>query len=73
MRRALLTGRWLPTALTGLWVISLAIVLGIPDGIWASPTHPEHFAVPQRASRGMRARASGVPQPVTGSQPGPAW
>ena len=36
---ALLTGRWLPTALTGLWVISLATVLGIPDGIWASPTH----------------------------------
>ena len=36
---ALLTGRWLPTALTGLWVISLAIVLGIPDGIWASTTH----------------------------------
>jgi cation:H+ antiporter len=36
---ALLTGRWLPTALTGLWVISLAIVLGIPDGIWASATH----------------------------------
>jgi hypothetical protein len=36
---ALLTGRWLPRALTGLWVISLAIVLGIPDGIWASTTH----------------------------------
>jgi hypothetical protein len=36
---ALLTGRWLPTALTGLWVIGLAIVLGIPDGIWASATH----------------------------------
>lgn len=25
--------------MTGLWVISLAIVLGIPDGIWASVTH----------------------------------
>jgi hypothetical protein len=36
---ALLTGRWLPTALTGLWVIGLAIVLGIPDGIWGSATH----------------------------------
>jgi hypothetical protein len=33
----------------------------------------EHFALPQRASMGMRAWASGVPQPVTGSQPGPAW
>jgi cation:H+ antiporter len=36
---ALLTGRWLPTALTGLWVIVLAVILGIPDGIWASATH----------------------------------
>jgi hypothetical protein len=27
----------------------------------------------KRTSRGMRTRASGVPQPVTGSQPGPAW
>ena len=27
------------TALTGLWAISLAIVLGMPDGIWASATH----------------------------------
>jgi hypothetical protein len=30
----LLTGRWVPTALTGLWVIGLAVVLGLPDGIW---------------------------------------
>jgi len=29
--------------------------------------------LPQRASRGMRTWASGVPQPVTGSQPGPVW
>jgi hypothetical protein len=36
---ALLTGRWLPTALTGLWVIGLAVVLGIPDGIWGTVTH----------------------------------
>jgi hypothetical protein len=34
---------------------------------------PEHSAVPQRASRGMRTWALGVPQPVTGFQPGPAW
>jgi cation:H+ antiporter len=31
-----LTGRWVPTALTGLWVISLAVVLGLPDGIWGT-------------------------------------
>jgi hypothetical protein len=35
----LLTGRWVPTALTALWAIGLAVVLGIPDGIWGSATH----------------------------------
>ena len=34
----LLTGRWVPTALTGLWVISLAILPGLPDGIWGTGT-----------------------------------
>ena len=36
---ALLTGRWLPTGLTGVWVIGLAIVLGVPDGIWGTRVH----------------------------------
>lgn len=31
-----LTGRWVPTGLTGLWVIGLAVVLGLPDGIWGT-------------------------------------
>jgi hypothetical protein len=35
----LLTGRWVPTGLTGLWVIGLAVVLGLPDGIWGTSTH----------------------------------
>ncbi len=35
----LLTGRWVPTGLTGLWVIGLAVVLGFPDGIWGTSTH----------------------------------
>ena len=35
----LLTGRWVPTGLTGLWVIGLAAVLGLPDGIWGTGTH----------------------------------
>jgi cation:H+ antiporter len=35
----LLTGRWVPAGLTGLWVIGLALVLGIPDGIWGTSTH----------------------------------
>ena len=36
---ALLTGRWIPTGLTGLWVTGLAVVLGLPDGIWGTGTH----------------------------------
>jgi len=28
-----------PTTLTGLWAIGLAVVLGVPDGIWGSTTH----------------------------------
>lgn len=36
---ALLTGRWVLTGVTGLWVIGLAIVLGIPDGIWGTSIH----------------------------------
>jgi cation:H+ antiporter len=35
----LLTGRWVPTGLTGLWVIGLAVVLGLPDRIWGTSTH----------------------------------
>jgi cation:H+ antiporter len=36
---ALLTGRWLPAATTGAWACGLAVVLGLPDGIWATSTH----------------------------------
>jgi cation:H+ antiporter len=36
---ALLTGRWVPTAVTGLWATGLALVLGLPDGIWGTATH----------------------------------
>jgi cation:H+ antiporter len=32
----LLTGRWVPTGLTGLWAIGLATVAGFPDGIWGT-------------------------------------
>jgi hypothetical protein len=35
----LLTGRWIPTGLTGLLAAGLAVVLGIPDGIWGTTTH----------------------------------
>jgi len=35
----LLTGRWVLTGLTGLFAIGLAVVLGIPDGIWGTGTH----------------------------------
>jgi cation:H+ antiporter len=35
----LLTGRWVPTGLTGLWVTGLAVILGIPDHMWGTSTH----------------------------------
>ena len=31
-----LTGRWVQTELIGLWVIGLAVTLGLPDGIWGT-------------------------------------
>jgi cation:H+ antiporter len=36
---ALLSGRWLPTAATGVCACGLAVLLGWPDGIWATGTH----------------------------------
>ena len=36
---SLLSGRWGPTALAGVWATGLAVLLGLPDGIWASRTH----------------------------------
>lgn len=36
---ALLTGRWLPATVTGAWACALAVLLGLPDGIWATSTH----------------------------------
>ncbi len=36
---ALITGNWLPTTTAGAWACGLAVVLGLPDGIWATTTH----------------------------------
>ena len=36
---ALLTGWWLPPTVTGAWACALAVLLGLPDGIWATGTH----------------------------------
>jgi hypothetical protein len=35
----LITGRWVPTGLTGLCAVGLAVALGVPDGIWGTATH----------------------------------
>jgi hypothetical protein len=35
----MLTGRWIWTALTGAWVVGLAVALGVHDGIWGTDTH----------------------------------
>jgi hypothetical protein len=36
---ALLTAKWLPTTVAGAWACGLAVLLGLPDGIWATGTH----------------------------------
>jgi hypothetical protein len=45
--------------------------------VWSGLPHvvgsARHQWLASRARRGMRTWASGVPQPVTGSQPSPAW
>jgi hypothetical protein len=40
----LLTGQWVPTGLTGVWVVGLAVILGLPDGIWGTATHAAFLA-----------------------------
>jgi cation:H+ antiporter len=41
---ALLTGRWARTATAGAWAIALAVILGLPDQIWGTPTHVAFLA-----------------------------
>ena len=36
---ALLTGRWRRTALTGVFALSLGVLLGVPDGIFSTYVH----------------------------------
>jgi hypothetical protein len=36
---ALFTGRWLATAVAGVWAVALAALVGVPDGIWATTTY----------------------------------
>jgi cation:H+ antiporter len=36
---AILTGWWLATVATGAWACLLAVVLGLPDGIWGTAGH----------------------------------
>jgi hypothetical protein len=53
----------------------IGIGIGVGVGVFARgiATQPAlELAAADRASRGMRTCASGLPQPVTGSQPGPA-
>ncbi len=41
---ALLTGRWIRTALTGVFALSLGVLLGVPDGIFSTNVHYEFLA-----------------------------
>jgi hypothetical protein len=33
-----LTGRWVRTAIVGIWAVALAVLLGVPDKIWDTRT-----------------------------------
>jgi hypothetical protein len=35
----MMTGRWIWTALTSVWVVGLAVGLGVHDHIWGTQTH----------------------------------
>jgi len=54
---ALLTGRWVPTALTGGWAVGLAMLLGVPDGIWASEVHLAFLAAVTAVALAITAAA----------------
>jgi cation:H+ antiporter len=41
---ALLTGRWTRTGIAGALAIALAVLLGLPDGIWGTSTHAVFLA-----------------------------
>ncbi len=55
---ALLTGRWLPTALAGAWACGLAVLLGFPDGIWATAAHLTFMAAVAAVSLAATAGAA---------------
>ena len=56
----LLTGRWVPTGLTGLWVTGLAVMLGIPDGIWGTGTHVVFLAAVAGAAAACTVAAARI-------------
>jgi cation:H+ antiporter len=55
---ALLTGRWLPVTITGAWACCLAVLLGLPDGIWATGTHLAFIAATAIVAAGAAAGAA---------------
>lgn len=56
----LLTGRWVPTGLTGLWATGLAVALGVPDGIWGTSTHLAFLAAVAAVAIACTAAAAAV-------------
>lgn len=47
---ALFTGRWMRTALVGVWAIALGVPLGVPDGIWGTRADVAMLAIVLGAS-----------------------
>lgn len=65
---ALITGNWLPTTIAGAWACGLAVVLGLPDGIWATTTHIVFIA-----AVAIVAITAGVGSAVIGHAKKPTW
>lgn len=56
----LLTGRWIPTGLTGVLAAGLAVALGIPDGIWGTTTHLAFLAAVVAVAVATTAAAAAI-------------
>jgi cation:H+ antiporter len=57
---ALVTGRWVRVAVAGTTAAALAIVLGLPDGIWGTSTHLVLLGAVVAVAIGSTAAAVGI-------------
>jgi cation:H+ antiporter len=63
---AILTGWWLPTVITGGWACCLAVVLGLPDGIWGTGGHLAFIGATAVVSAAATAGSAVIGRAVAG-------